>query len=132
MTNYIKNTLLLAILAAMFGCSSNAQQQRNLELLADNRAQLLSSELPLEVGPLSVMRASASGTTIELMMVYNQDQAGAKPTSAVLKHSINTYCTNPSIRGNLNAGLTYRIKIRNTRGQLMADELVSAQTCESN
>lgn len=131
MINLFKYGALATVLAVLAGCSSSAQQQKHLELLADNRAQLLSSELPLEAGPLSIMRASAKGTTIEIMMVYNQDAQGAKPTSAVLNYSINTYCSNPAIKTNLDAGLTYRIKMRNTRGQLMADELISAQRCDS-
>ncbi|EGA72234.1 hypothetical protein VISI1226_06179 [Vibrio sinaloensis DSM 21326] len=131
MINLFKYGALATVLAVLAGCSSSAQKQKHLELLADNRAQLLSSELPLEAGPLSIMRASAKGTTIEIMMVYNQDAQGAKPTSAVLNYSINTYCSNPAIKTNLDAGLTYRIKMRNTRGQLMADELISAQRCDS-
>ncbi|MDN3683461.1 GspS/AspS pilotin family protein [Vibrio sinaloensis] len=133
MINLFKYGALATVLAVLAGCSSSAQKQKkHLELLADNRAQLLSSELPLEAGPLSIMRASAKGTTIEIMMVYNQDAQGAKPTSAVLNYSINTYCSNPAIKKtNLDAGLTYRIKMRNTRGQLMADELISAQRCDS-
>ncbi|WP_196333649.1 type II secretion system pilot lipoprotein GspS-beta, partial [Vibrio campbellii] len=35
----------------------------------------------------------------------------------------------PAVREQIDMGLMYRIKIRNSRGQLMADELVSEQTC---
>lgn len=125
-----KTLAMLAFTAIVAGCSSSsAEKQRHLEMLADNRANLLASELPLEHGPLSIMRANAKGTTIEIMMVYNQDAPGAKPTSQVLTQSIHTYCSNPDIRNNLEVGLSYRIKMRNNRGQLMADELVTYDRC---
>ncbi len=117
--------------AILAGCSSNSDKQKNLELLADNRASLLSSELPLEYGPLNIMRANAKGTTIEMMMVYNADDRNAKPISQVLETSVKTFCSNKDTRANLDVGLSYRIKMRNARGQLMVDELITQQTCES-
>ncbi|EEX92010.1 hypothetical protein VIA_002654 [Vibrio orientalis CIP 102891 = ATCC 33934] len=101
-------------------------------MLADSRANLLASELPLEHGPLSIMRASSKGTTIEIMMVYNQEAPGAKPTAQVLKQSIHTYCSSPDTKNNLEVGLSYRIKMRNSRGQLMADELVTYDRCTNS
>lgn len=127
-----RSAALLGLMVMMLaGCSSNAEKQRNLELLAENRASVLSAELPLEAGPLSILRASASGTTIEIMMVYNTDARGAKPASQLLNQSINVYCTNPDTKANMEVGLSYRIKIRNTRGQLMIDELITSQRCQS-
>lgn len=123
----LASALLLA--SFLMGCASDGNQQRQLELLASNRASLLAAELPLEAGPLSIMRASSKGTTIEIMMVYNQEQQGAKPLQQVLNTSITRYCTNKDTKANLDAGLSYRIKMRNSRGQLMADELVSQETC---
>ncbi|MEH0688050.1 GspS/AspS pilotin family protein [Vibrio cholerae] len=123
--------LLGLMVMTLAGCSSNAEKQRNLELLAENRASVLSAELPLEAGPLSILRASTSGTTIEIMMVYNTDARGAKPASQLLNQSINVYCTNPDTKANMEVGLSYRIKIRNTRGQLMIDELITSQRCQS-
>lgn len=123
--------LLGLMVMTLAGCSSNAEKQRNLELLAENRASVLSAELPLEAGPLSILRASVSGTTIEIMMVYNTDARGAKPASQLLNQSINVYCTNPDTKANMEVGLSYRIKIRNTRGQLMIDELITSQRCQS-
>ncbi|EGU36623.1 GspS/AspS pilotin family protein [Vibrio scophthalmi] len=123
----LASALLLA--SFLMGCASDGNQQRQLELLASNRASLLAAELPLEAGPLSIMRASSKGTTIEIMMVYNQEQQGAKPLQQVLTTSITRYCTNKDTKANLDAGLSYRIKMRNSRGQLMADEFVSQETC---
>ncbi|MDF5305945.1 type II secretion system pilot lipoprotein GspS-beta, partial [Vibrio parahaemolyticus] len=39
------------------------------------------------------------------------------------------YCNTPSVREQIDMGLMYRLKVRNSRGQLIADELVSEQTC---
>ncbi len=118
-------------LTLLTGCSSNANHEKNLELLADNRASLLSSELPIEHGPLNIMRATSQGSTIEMMMVYNADEKSAKPINQVLQTSIKTFCANKDIRTNLDVGLSYRIKMRNSRGQLMVDELITQQTCQS-
>ncbi|WP_333705021.1 GspS/AspS pilotin family protein [Vibrio hepatarius] len=131
MNNYLKLSALVLAGTILSGCSSSAEKQRHLELLADNRAGLLAAELPLEAGPLSILRATAKSTTIELMMVYNQDAPGAKPISEVLKRSIQTYCTNKDTKSNLEVGLSYRIKMRNSRGQLLIDELITQKTCES-
>ncbi|NOH81594.1 hypothetical protein F0231_17790 [Vibrio sp. RE86] len=121
---------LVALTAVIVGCSSaTAEKERQLELVASNRAGLLSAELPLEAGPLSIMRANSKGSTIEIMMVYNDDARGAKPTAVMLRQSINTYCTTPDTKNNLEMGLSYRIKIRNSRGQLMADEYITHDRC---
>ncbi|MCL9782035.1 GspS/AspS pilotin family protein [Vibrio sp. S4M6] len=123
--------LIAASVLALSGCASKSeQQQRQLELIASNRAGVLSAELPLEYGPLSIMRASANGTTIEIMMVYNQDGKGAKPFKEVIHNTINSYCVTPEITRNLDVGITYRIKMRNSRGQLMVDQMITKKTCE--
>lgn len=126
-----KTGAIVATLGALSACSSNNDQQKYLELLAKNRVNLLGSELPLEAGPLSIMRANAQGSTIELMMVYNQDAAGAKPVSHVLNNSIKYYCTNQETFANMEIGLSYRIKMRNSRGQLMVDELLTHERCQN-
>ena len=130
MLNSLKSFSIIGLVMIVAGCSStSSEKQKQLELLAQNRANLLSAELPLESGPLSIMRANAKASTIEIMMVYNQDAPGAKDTRQVLKQSIHTYCSSPDTRNNLEVGLSYRIKMRNSRGQLMADELVTYDRC---
>lgn len=132
MKKYIKSAALLTAFALLAGCSSSAEKEKHLSLLADSRAGLLSAELPLESGPLSIMRATAKGSTIELMMVYNQDAKGAKPITEVFNRSVQTYCTANDTKNNLQVGLSYRIKMRNSRGQLLIDELITQQRCENN
>lgn len=129
MKKWIIGSLAALVLA---GCSSSDQdQQRQLEMMAQHRAGVLSAGLPIEYGPLKVMRVLAKNTVIEIMMIYNQDAQGAKPLNQVLKTSVNSYCTNSEVRANLDMGLAYNIKIRNTRGQSMVEQLISKQTCES-
>ncbi|MGY0613743.1 GspS/AspS pilotin family protein [Vibrio sp. FJH11] len=118
-------------LSALAGCTSSSEKQRQLELLASNRAGVLSAGLPLEYGPLKIMRVSSNQNVIEMMMIYNDTAAGAKPLTQVLNSSIYTFCHKPDIRDQINMGLMYRVKIRNTRGQLMADELISEQRCSN-
>ncbi|MGR5238132.1 GspS/AspS pilotin family protein [Vibrio alfacsensis] len=123
--------LLCLFLASgvLAGCSSNDDNQRQLELMASNRAGVLSAGLPLEYGPLKIMRISSNKNVVEMTMIYNDDALGAKPLHQVLNTSIYTYCNTPAIRDHIDMGLMYRFKVRNSRGQLIADELVSAQTC---
>ncbi|WP_199451122.1 GspS/AspS pilotin family protein [Vibrio harveyi] len=123
---------LLLALGALAGCSSNDDKQRQLELMASNRAGVLSAGLPLEYGPLKILRVSSNKNVVEMMMIYNDDALGAKPLNQVLNTSIYTYCNTPTVREQIDMGLMYRIKIRNSRGQLMADELVSEQTCTAS
>ena len=108
------------------------EEQRQLEMMAQHRAGVLSAGLPIEYGPLSVMRVLAKNTVIEIMMIYNQDAKGAKPLNQVVDMSVNSYCTNSEVRANLDMGLAYNIKIRNTRGQLMVEKLISKETCQSS
>ncbi|MGR5410774.1 MULTISPECIES: GspS/AspS pilotin family protein [Vibrio] len=126
----MKNLLcLFLVLGALSGCSSNDDKQRQLELMASNRAGVLSVGLPLEYGPLKIMRISSNKNVIEMTMIYNDGALGAKPLNQVLNTSIYTYCHTPAVREQIDMGLMYRIQIRNSRGQLIADELVSEQTC---
>ncbi|MEH0771455.1 GspS/AspS pilotin family protein [Vibrio alginolyticus] len=120
---------LFLVFGALAGCSSTDDNQRQLELMASNRAGVLSAGLPLEYGPLQIMRVSSNKNVVEMMMIYNDGALGAKPLNQVLNTSIYTYCSNPEVRKQIDMGLMYRIKVRNSRGQLMTDELVSAQTC---
>ncbi|HGZ6487789.1 TPA: GspS/AspS pilotin family protein [Vibrio parahaemolyticus] len=120
---------LFLAFGALAGCSSSNDNQRQLELMASNRADVLSAGLPLEYGPLQIMRVSSNKNVVEMMMIYNDDALGAKPLNQVLNTSIYTYCNTPSVREQIDMGLMYRLKVRNSRGQLIADELVSEQTC---
>jgi len=132
MKKYIKTSVFLTACMILAGCSASAEKEKHLALLADSRAGMLSAELPLESGPLSIMRATAKGSTIELMIVYNQDAKGAKPIAEVFKGSVQSYCTSKDTKNNLEAGLSYRIKMRNTRGQLLIDELITQKSCEKS
>ncbi|MEZ8036505.1 GspS/AspS pilotin family protein [Vibrio crassostreae] len=131
MKKWIIGSLAAVLLA---GCSSSSEQdkQRQLEMMAQHRAGVLSAGLPIEYGPLSVMRVLAKNTVIEIMMIYNQDAKGAKPLNQVVDMSVNSYCTNSEVRANLDMGLAYSIKIRNTRGQLIVEKLISKDTCQSS
>ncbi|MGV2987972.1 GspS/AspS pilotin family protein [Vibrio sp. E150_011] len=121
----------LAAVAALAGCSSKGDdEQRQLEMLAQSRASVLSSGLPIEQGPLSIMKASANKGVVEIMMLYNTDAQGAKPIDQVLRNSMNFYCTDREVKANLDLGLAYRIMMRNTRGQMMVDQIVTKQYCD--
>ncbi len=119
----------LAVLA-LAGCSSTGDKERQLELLASNRAGVLSSGLPTEHGPLRIMRATSNQNVVEIVMIYNESAKGAIPLQRLVNTSIHRYCTGKEVRSQLDMGLAYRLKIRNTRGQLMVDQLVTEETCQ--
>lgn len=132
MLSSIKMSAVIALTSALLaGCASNTTEQRQLELLASNRASLLMSELPLERGALNIVRTSAHANTIEIMMIYNQDAAGAQPIQQILNRSIQSYCSNSSVAANMELGIDYRIKMRNSRGQLMVDQIINRETCQT-
>ncbi|MFC3025433.1 GspS/AspS pilotin family protein [Vibrio zhugei] len=118
------------IIALLAGCSSANKDQKRLEMIATNRAALLSSELPLQYGPLHIMRANSRGSMIEMMMVYNTDAAEAKPVQDVMTHSAMSFCQNPTISDNLTQGIDYRIKIRDSRGKLLIDNIITDKSCD--
>ncbi|MGX9415888.1 type II secretion system pilot lipoprotein GspS-beta [Vibrio sp. RC27] len=125
----MKKFIFLPLMAVLLlaGCSSNDADK--LEILTLQRAQTLNSQLPIERGPLSILRALAQKNVIELMMIYNTDTPGAPTIDQLIATSINSYCTDPSTLENLDAGINYRIKVRNTRGQLMTDQIISKADC---
>lgn len=129
MNKSLLGTITLAVLL-LSGCSSTAEQQKNLELLAANRASVLNAELPIEQGPLHIMRASSKGTTIEMMMIYNIDQQGAQSITQVMDTSVKRFCSSTDIRANLDVGISYRLQVRNPRGQLMVDQVVTKNNCK--
>ncbi|CAM4339366.1 GspS/AspS pilotin family protein [Vibrio agarivorans] len=126
----MRKALSIALMILLSGCASNDDKQKQLEMLASNRASLLSSELPIEHGPLSIMRASSSGTTIEIMIIYNDDAPGAISTQRLLNATMSHYCSDEAVRKNMDVGLTYRLKIRNSRGQLMVDQMIDETQCQ--
>jgi len=127
----IQRIIIIFFSLFLFACSSSNNEQKQLELLAINRASLIESGLPIEVGPLHIMRASANKNFIEIMMIYNSDDKGAKPIKQLLTQSIHYYCSNKTMISNLDIGLMYRIKIRSPRGQLIVDKYINKSTCQS-
>ncbi len=124
---------LLCILAAvgiLAGCSTSDSKERELELMASNRASVLSEGLPIEQGPLKILRIDAKGGVVRMMMIYNAGAQGAKPVNTVLDNSIASYCKNNEIKTQLNMGLVYRITIRDPRGQVIADKMVNKSSCD--
>ena len=67
--------------------------------------------LHVRIDIIALSARIAKGTTIEIMMVYNQDQAGAKPIEQVMNRGISYYCSNKDTKANLEAGLSYRLKM---------------------
>ncbi|CED71108.1 GspS/AspS pilotin family protein [Aliivibrio wodanis] len=114
------STLLLS------GCASNEQQQE-IEMLADYRASILSSTLPLEIGSLTLLQVKERQGVVE--MVFLDSGNGDTNTNQIIETSITTYCNDNEIRPVLEKGVAYRYLIRNSRGQKQNDILVTEQSC---
>lgn len=117
-------TLLLIILA---GCTSSSDKQRQVEAIASHRAKILSNELPIEHGPLTIMQARAKANVVELMMIYNGDNA--IPPKQLMDKSLAYYCSNNEVKANLEHGVIYDIKMRSPRGQLLFEKVISLESC---
>lgn len=128
----MKLTLKHSIIAlfatlTLAGCASNDEQQRELELQADRRANILASSLPLEYGPLTIMRATSKNEVVIIEMLYNQ--AGSKPADQLMASAKNYYCTSDDVKAAMDDGIRYLIRIRNSRGQTVVEEMISSTTC---
>ncbi|MCG7496060.1 GspS/AspS pilotin family protein [Vibrio sp. Of7-15] len=123
-----KYLLSLLVLATVAGCASpEREKQQALELLAQKRANLLAKEVPVEFGPLSIMKARAKGSVVEIMMIDSGN--GSISTKQMVETSVKSYCTDMEVRPLLEEGLSYRIMVRNARGQLQVDQFITSQTC---
>ena len=120
--------LIPALLTILAGCSSTSDQDKQIEAIAKHRADILSASLPVEHGPLTVMQAKSRGKVVELMMLYN----GEKSPAELMASSINFYCSSAEIKTNLELGLEYLIKMRNSRGQLLLEQVISSKNCKES
>lgn len=120
----------LFALSLLSGCSSS-DKQKVTENIAEHRATVLSAGLPYEIGALSIMRATARRDVIEIMMIYNTDDSRAtiSPTN-LIQNSINTYCASSEVITNLEQGINYKIILRNARGQLLSEQLITTADCK--
>ncbi|MUL16000.1 GspS/AspS pilotin family protein [Aliivibrio fischeri] len=123
----MKKILLTAISAIILsGCASNEQQQE-IEMLADYRASVLASVLPLEMGQLTLLKAKAKQGVVEMMFLDGGN--GEVSTNQIIENSITTFCKDKEVRPVLDKGVTYRYIIRNSRGQKQNDIIVNEQSC---
>lgn len=125
-SNSLKLVTLAAAIITLAGCSSS-QAQKQLEAAAAHRAGTLSAGLPMEFGPLTVLQAKARGSDIEITMVYNE--SAKLPANQLMARSINYYCSNQEVKANLDMGISYSIKMRNARGQLLAEQSITSDSC---
>jgi hypothetical protein len=125
----IAGTALLSI-GLLAGCASSNDKQSQIELIAQHRVSVLSAGLPLEFGALNVMKASSKGSVIEILMLYNQDQGKIAPQE-LMHNAVRYYCSSNEVKTNLEQGVRYRLMLRNARGQLIVDQAVGIETCES-
>lgn len=123
----MKKILLTAISAIILsGCASNEQQQE-IEMLADYRASVLASVLPLKMGQLTLLQAKAKQGVVEMMFL--DSESGEISTNQIIENSINTFCKDQEVRPVLDKGVVYRYVIRNARGQKKNDIIVNQQSC---
>ncbi|WP_375750217.1 type II secretion system pilot lipoprotein GspS-beta [Vibrio sp. HN007] len=124
----IKIISLVVLSTGLFACSSTREQDAKIEAIASHRAQILSAGLPIEHGPLTVMQAKADGKVINMLMIYNSSN-GQLP-EGLLDKSTKYYCSNNEIKTNLEQGISYKITIKNSRGQTLVEHPVSQASCE--
>jgi hypothetical protein len=122
-------TVVSLLLSTLVGCASNAEQQRQLEMLADRRAGILASGLPIEYGPLSIIKATSNANVVTIEMIYNQSNTIS--VEQLMNSSTNYYCSNSEIVDTMKLGVNYQILIRNSRGQIISQEQINSTKCKT-
>ena len=83
-------------------------------MLADYRASILASTVPLEMGQLTLIQVKEKQGVVE--MIFLDSGSGEMSTNQIIENSITTYCNDKEIRPVLEKGVSYRYLIRNARG----------------
>ncbi len=124
--------ILLSLMAILLlsGCASNNDKQKTINLVAEQRANILRAGLPIEYGPLNIMRANAKEGVVEILMIFNADDA-SQTSQQLMSHAVDYYCSSKDVKGNMEIGVKYRLMLRNPRGQLLIDQMVTMDTCKA-
>ncbi|MGF1762754.1 type II secretion system pilot lipoprotein GspS-beta [Aliivibrio kagoshimensis] len=123
-----KAIIVTSLLTTLIGCASaDAEKRNHLEALAKYRAGILASDLPIEMGPITMIQAKSKQQTVELHFLEASD--GILSLQQLVDNSETTYCNDSEIRPLLSQGMNYRIVVRSNRGQLKVDHYISEQTC---
>ncbi|WP_261817220.1 GspS/AspS pilotin family protein [Vibrio gallicus] len=126
--NFKKLLLVLFAGSLIAGCASSDEKQKALELKADRRADILASSLPITYGPLTIASAKSKNSTVIIEMLYNQ--SGNKPANQLIDSAATYYCSSKEVRASMDEGVNYAIKIRNNRGQLVVEKVITSDSCK--
>lgn len=121
----------IVLIASLAACSSTTEKEKQIEAIASHRATVLSNNLPVEHGPLTIMQAKAKGKVVEIMMLYNDDANSNVPPQVLVTNAIKSYCLDKEVKANLEHGIAYNIKLRSARGQLLVEQAVTLATCQA-
>ncbi len=108
------------------GCASDTHQQQ-VEILADYRASILASSLPIQMAQLTLITVKERQGTVE--MIFLDSETGNISTNQIIDKSVITFCNDKEIRPVLEKGVSYRYIVRNSRGQKKNDMLVNEEVC---
>ncbi len=123
-----KAIIVTSLITSLLGCASaDSEKRKHLEGLAKYRAGILASDLPIEMGPITMIQAKSKHETVELHFLEARE--GKLSLQQLVDSSENTYCNDNEIRPLLSQGIIYRIIVRSNRGQLKVDHQISEQTC---
>lgn len=111
----------------LLGCTSVQEQHT----MAEYRANVIASGLPTQYGPLNVVSAQAKENIVVVNMIYNNTTAVVSPNQLVTR-SVTTLCKNAEITTLLDKGVNYQFVIRGDRGQLLANQIVSKASCDTD
>ncbi len=127
--NNIKLICLALAATTLLGCaSSSAKKQQQLARKAEARAGILAAGLPVNYGALSIVNAHSKDANIILDMVYSQSTALS--ANQLFEKAKDTYCANESITESLEEGMNYQVRIRNSRGQMVVNQMITQNSCQ--
>ncbi|WP_028025196.1 type II secretion system pilot lipoprotein GspS-beta [Enterovibrio calviensis] len=121
---------LAGAVALMLSACSTTSDQEIAESFAEQRADILSKIVPVNMNGYNLVRAKANGSEIELTLLYAE--SGDVAPAALVEKLKKTYCTDNEILSLLEKGVSYKLLVRDARGRPVFDRVISKNDCTAS
>lgn len=120
--NQQRNTFVLFFIVLLSGCLSS---HMSVSALSDYRATIISSQLPLKVGPLTLVKAQSDGQYVTLY--FNKE--GILDMDNLIKRVALHFCGSLETRDLMNRGVSYRISTFDSTKMETQIHIISEEKC---
>ncbi|MFD2180512.1 type II secretion system pilot lipoprotein GspS-beta [Veronia pacifica] len=124
------NRLLLTGLITLLvsACSSTPTEQELANSFADQRADMLSRVVPIDMDGYRLIKAKANESNIELTMLFGGEQGKRQPDE-LYQGMTKRYCRDTEILSLMENGVTYTLLVRDQRGRKLFERPISLSNC---